>query len=147
MWRCWTIRGVSLSPTTCSVTDDLKNAIIQNIRLLMSDKSRMAAATARRTGPIDELDRVVYSPCLPCVSDPMRPPAWQLTAARAVHDNIAHTIVYHDAWMDIFGLPVFYTPYFSTPDPDGEAQERIPARRALPRRISWASRCRFPITG
>jgi LPS-assembly protein len=99
------------------VTDDLKNAIIQNIRLLMTDKSRMAAATGRRTGPVDELDRAVYSPCLPCVSDPMRPPAWQLTAARAVHDNIAHTIVYHNAWMEIFGLPVFYTPYFSTPDP------------------------------
>ena len=54
------------------VTDDLKNAIIQNIRLLLTDKSRMAAATRRRTGPVDELDRAVYSPCLPCVSDPMR---------------------------------------------------------------------------
>jgi LPS-assembly protein len=99
------------------VTDDLKNAIIQNIRYLMADKSRMAAATGTRKGKFDELDKVVYSPCLPCVSDPNRPPAWQLKAARAVHDNDEHMLIYHDAWMEMFGLPVFYTPYFSSPDP------------------------------
>jgi len=98
------------------VTDDLKNAIIRDIRLLLADKSRMAAVTARRTGPIDQLDKVVYSPCQPCVANPMSPPAWQLRARTAVHDNVEHTITYRDAWMEVFGVPVFYTPYFSQPD-------------------------------
>ncbi len=99
------------------LTDDLKNAVIQNIRMLLADKSRMAAASGRRAGPVDELTKAIYSPCKPCTADPMRPPFWQLKADKIVHDNIEHTIVYHNAWMEIFGLPIFYTPYFSHPDP------------------------------
>ncbi len=113
------------------VTDDLKNAVIQNIRMLMADKSRMAAAVGTRKGPIDQLDKAVYSPCQPCVSDPQRPPFWQLKANRAVHDNDSHEIVYHDAWMEIFGVPVIYTPYFSHPDPTVKRKSGF-----LPPRIS-----------
>jgi LPS-assembly protein len=99
------------------LTDDLKNGVIRNIRMLLADKSRMAAALGRRVGPVDQLTKAIYSPCKPCVADPLRPPLWQLKADRVVHDNTEHTIVYHNAWMEIFGLPIFYTPYFSHPDP------------------------------
>ena len=99
------------------VSDDLKNAVIQNIRMLLADKSRMAAARGTRTGDIDVLDKGVYSPCLPCAKNPLRPPIWQLTARKIVHDNAAHEIEFHDAWMEIFGVPVLYSPYFSHPDP------------------------------
>lgn len=99
------------------LSDDLKNAVIQNIRLLLSDKSRMAAASGKRTGQTEELDKVVYSPCKPCETDPKRPLIWQLKADRAVHDGVEHTMTFHNAWMDIFGVPVFYAPYFSIPDP------------------------------
>ncbi len=99
------------------LSQDLKNGVIQNIRLLLADKSRMAAASGKRVGTIDELDKALYSPCKPCAANPLRPPIWQLKADRVVHDNVEHTIVYHNAWMEIFGLPVFYTPYFSHPDP------------------------------
>jgi len=99
------------------VSDDLKNAVIQDIRVLLADKSRMAAARGTRTGDIDVLDKGVYSPCLPCAKNPLRPPIWQLTARKIVHDNAAHEIEFHDAWMEIFGVPVLYSPYFSHPDP------------------------------
>ncbi len=113
------------------VTDDLKNAVIQNIRMLLADKSRMAAASGHRTGPVDELDKAIYSPCKPCAEDPLRPPIWQLKADRVIHDNVEHTIVYHNAWMEIFGLPIFYTPYFSHPDPTVKRKSGF-----LPPRIS-----------
>jgi len=101
------------------VTDDLKNGVIKNIKMLMSDKSRVAAVQGSRKGPIDEFNKGVYSPCRPCVDKPnsMNPPIWQLRARKIVHDNEAHDIVYDDAWMEIFGVPVIYTPYFTTPDP------------------------------
>lgn len=99
------------------VSDDLKNAVIQNIRLLLADKSRMAAAQGTRKGDIDVLDKGVYSPCLPCTQDPLRPPIWQLTARKIVHDNKAHEIEFHDVRMEIYGVPVLYSPYFSHPDP------------------------------
>src|SRR4029434_10435133 len=43
------------------VKDDLKEAAIENFRLLLQDKSRMAAVRGRRTGGnYSELDRAVY---------------------------------------------------------------------------------------
>jgi LPS-assembly protein len=99
------------------VTDDLKTAVIKNIKMLLVDKSRMAGAKGTRKGQIDELDKGVYSACRPCAEDPMAAPIWQLKANRIVHDNDAHEIMYHDAWMEIFGVPILYTPYFETPDP------------------------------
>ena len=101
------------------VTDDLKDGVIKNIKVLLNDKSRIAAVHADRKGPTDEFNKGVYSPCRPCVDKPdsMSPPIWQLAARRIVHDNDEHEIVYHDAWMEIFGVPVIFTPYFSMPDP------------------------------
>jgi LPS-assembly protein len=101
------------------VTDDLKDGVIKNIKVLLNDKSRIAAVQANRKGPTDEFNKGVYSPCRPCVDKPnsMSPPIWQLAARRMVHDNDEHEIIYHDAWMEIFGVPVIFTPYFSMPDP------------------------------
>lgn len=105
------------------LTDDLRNGAIENIRLLMSDQSRMAAASAQRTGGrYTELSHAVYSPCELCPTDRTAPPLWQLKAVRVVHGQEEHTIEYKDAWMEIYGVPIFYTPYFSHPDPTVKRQ-------------------------
>jgi len=105
------------------LTDDLREGVITNIRLLLSDRSKMAAVSARRSGGNrTELNRVVYSPCELCKEDPTRAPLWQLKAVRVVHDQVAHRIEYRDAWMEIYGIPVMYTPYFSHPDPTVKRQ-------------------------
>ncbi len=103
------------------LTGDLKEGFIRDIRVLMSDKSRMAAATALRTGDNRTVfRRAVFSPCQPCREDPDRAPLWQIKAAKVVHDQENHTIRYSNAWMEIFGVPVMYLPYFEHPDPTVE---------------------------
>jgi LPS-assembly protein len=105
------------------LTDDLRNGAIENIRLLMTDRSRMAAASGQRTGGrYTEMSHAVYSPCELCPEDRTAPPLWQLKAVRVVHDQEEHTIEYKDAWMEIYGVPIFYTPYFSHPDPTVKRQ-------------------------
>jgi len=66
------------------VTDDLKDGVINNIKVLLNDKSRIAAVHANRKGLTDEFNKGVYSPCRPCVDKPnsMSPPIWQLAARR-----------------------------------------------------------------
>lgn len=99
------------------LTRDLKQAAIESIRMLLADKSRLAAASGRRTGgTVNELDRAVYSPCLPCAEDPMRAPLWQIKAVKVRYDEAEHRIEYEDAWLEFFGVPVAYTPYFSHSD-------------------------------
>lgn len=100
------------------LTDDMKQGFIRNARMLMTDNSRMAGAEGDRTdGRYTRFNHGVYSPCKLCVSDPTAPPLWQVKAGRIIHDNQTHDIIYRDAQLDLYGLPIAYTPYLTTPDP------------------------------
>ncbi|SMH60114.1 LPS-assembly protein LptD [Azospirillum agricola] len=100
------------------LTDDLKDVFIENIRVLMIDNGRMAGNEGeRREGRLTRVNRGVYSPCDLCKTDPTRAPLWQIRAVRIVHDNQEHEVRYKDATMEIFGIPIGYTPYLSHPDP------------------------------
>ena len=100
------------------LTGDMREGTMKSLRLLLVDRSRVAATEARRSGGNrHEFDRAVYSPCESCKTDPSRPLLWQVKAVRVVHDAERQTVEYKDAWMEMFGIPVAYTPYFSHPDP------------------------------
>src|SRR5947199_482366 len=56
--------------------DSMNNAFAQNVRMLLADRSRLAANTARRlNGNVLEIRRGIYSPCDLCKNDPTAPPA------------------------------------------------------------------------
>jgi LPS-assembly protein len=104
--------------TYADVTDDVKEGTLQNFRMLMKDNARLAANRAERVDQNTKeiLHKGVYTPCAPCAKDPSRAPLWQVKAYEAVRDKVAKTITYHDAWMEMFGVPVLYTPWFRHPD-------------------------------
>ncbi|WNK01559.1 LPS assembly protein LptD [Thalassospiraceae bacterium LMO-JJ14] len=100
------------------ITGDLKDGIIYNIGLVLEDKSRVAGAGARRSNAeITEISRAVYSPCNLCKDDPSAAPLWQIKAIRVIHDSEQKQISYRNAWLEVYGIPVAYTPYLSHPDP------------------------------
>ncbi|HYI68938.1 MAG TPA: LPS assembly protein LptD, partial [Skermanella sp.] len=101
------------------LTNDLAQGFVQQVRVLLTDNSRVAGTEAERTdqGRYMRINRAVYSPCNLCESDPTRAPLWQLRANRVVHDKEEKEIVYRDARLEMFGIPVLYTPYFAHPDP------------------------------
>ncbi len=96
---------------------DLAQGFVEGIGILFSDDSRLAADRGIRRGDTTEVGRAVYSPCALCEEDPDRAPLWQLRAGRVVHDTENNDIIYQDAFLDFYGVPIFYTPYFSHPDP------------------------------
>ncbi len=105
------------------LTNRFNDGFLQNIRALLSDRSRVAANTGRRTGGTRlEMRRGVYSPCDLCREDPTQPPLWQLRAEQITHDSQTHTFEYRDATLEIGGIPVLYTPYLSHPDPSIKRQ-------------------------
>jgi LPS-assembly protein len=108
------------------LTDDMKEGVIRDIRVLLSDRSRIAANNAVRTnGNHTVFTRGVFSPCALCAKDPMSPPLWQITARKAIRDEVNHRISYEDAWMEIYGVPVGYLPVFSHPDVTAKRQSGI----------------------
>ncbi|HYD71291.1 LPS-assembly protein LptD [Azospirillum sp.] len=113
------------------LTDDMRDAFIDNIRVLMTDNSRMAGTEGeRREGRITRVNRGVYSPCELCKEDPTRPPVWQVRAVRVVHDAEAKEVRYKDAVLEMFGVPIAYTPYLSHPDPSVDRKSGILAPHA-----------------
>jgi LPS-assembly protein len=99
-------------------TNEMRDGVVAALRVLLSDNSRMAATGGKRiNGTITELHKGVFSPCDLCKKDPTRPPIWQIKAVRIVHDSEAKEIEYRDAILELAGIPVFYTPYLSQPDP------------------------------
>jgi LPS-assembly protein len=98
--------------------DSMNNGFATRVRMLLSDRSRLAANAARRVnGNLIQLRRGVYSPCDLCKDDPTKPPAWQIKARQIDDDRSAQTVEFRDTTLEIDGFPVFYTPYLSTPDP------------------------------
>ncbi len=100
------------------LSEDLTDGFIESIRILLTDKSRFAANGARRYGANRlELAKAVYSPCEICRENPDRAPLWQLKAARVIYHRGAHEIEYRDAILEVYGVPIAYTPYFRHADP------------------------------
>lgn len=118
--------GTVLFANYMELSDDLREGVIRDVKLLLTDRSRAAAAGGKRTGGTrNELHHAVYSPCALCPEDPTRPPLWQIKAVKVVHDQEEKSIVYRDAWLEIYGVPVLYTPYFSHADPSVKRKSGI----------------------
>ncbi len=100
------------------ISDDLSNAIMENFKALLIDNSRLVAKGVERlSGNRKVMTRAVFSPCNLCKENPSKPPLWQLKGKQVVHDEVKKDIHYKDATLEIGGVPVFYAPYFSHPDP------------------------------
>ena len=96
------------------VTGDLRDGIMENMRVRLADGARIAAAGGRKIGgEKTEFLKAVYSPCELCEDDPSRAPIWQVKAFNVTHDQTSRDVIYKDAFMEVSGLPVFIV-YSST---------------------------------
>ena len=112
--------GETLFADKAELSGDLKNGTAEQLRARLDDNVRLAASEGRLIdGTREELDHVVYSPC-PLCPNSNAPPLWQVTARKVVHDREAQEITYRDAFFEVYGVPVAYTPYFFHPDPTVE---------------------------
>ncbi len=115
--------GQTLFGNRVEITGDLRNGVVYGIGLILADRARVAGSGARRTDArITDIRNAVYSPCNLCPDDPSAPPLWQLKAVKVVHDSDEKIVSYRDAWLEVFGIPVAYAPYFQHPDPTVKRQ-------------------------
>lgn len=97
--------------------DELQNGTVDNLRSTLVDGSRFNAETGeRQDGKVTIMHDAFYTPCEPCKENPDAPPAWDIVASRVTHDEEEHRVSYRNARMEVLGVPVAWTPYFSHPD-------------------------------
>ncbi len=100
------------------LTGDFKDGVAKEIRMILADNSRLSAQGAQRiAGNRTDFDKAVYTACEPCSKHPDRRPLWEAKAERVTHNQAEKTIEYRDAWIELAGVPVIYTPYLAHPDP------------------------------
>jgi len=115
--------GEVLFAEYAELTDRLRSGAIKSIRILMTDRSRFAAADAvRENGNVTTMSHAVYSACQLCPDHPNRPPLWQIKAVEVIHNQKLQRVDYKDAFLEVYGVPIAYTPYFSHPDPTVKAK-------------------------
>ena len=99
------------------LSDNFRDGFIDSVQVLTSDKTRFTSPRIERSnGDVTVLQKGAYTACEPCKDHPERPPFWQVRATRIIENQETHTVYYEDAQMLVWGVPVFYMPYFSSPD-------------------------------
>lgn len=103
--------------------DNLQAGIVQNFRARMKDNSLFAAREARKlNAAVTELDYAVYSPCKICDK---KDPLWQFKAKKVRVDEQEQRVTYRDATLELWGVPVAWTPYFSHATPGADAKSGL----------------------
>lgn len=102
---------------TLELSDEMRQGLAQELYSELQDGSRLWAEQAIRRSPQRHvLMEAEYTPCKACEENPDKTPTWSLKADEVIHDKNAATMVYKNARLEAFGIPVFYTPYFTHPD-------------------------------
>lgn len=100
------------------LNDEFRDGFVDSLRLEAPDRTRFAAPRAERSDSnYTVFQSGVYTACEPCKDDPLRPPKWQVKAARIIHDETEKMIYFEHARLEVFGVPLLWSPYFATPDP------------------------------
>lgn len=108
--------GATLFAEYAELDAELKDGVLRGAQSVLDRYSKLAAVEARRIEDrYNILARAVYSPCEVCADEPT--PLWRIRARRVIHDQQEKVIHYEDARLEVFGVPVLWTPYFSHPDP------------------------------
>ncbi|OFW87520.1 MAG: hypothetical protein A3J37_04915 [Alphaproteobacteria bacterium RIFCSPHIGHO2_12_FULL_45_9] len=94
----------------------LKDGYIKKLRSVLADGSRIMASEGTKTGGKTVMKDASYTPCEECKAHPEKPVQWQIVADEVSHDKDAHEIEYKNAKLEVYGVPVLYTPYFSHTD-------------------------------
>ncbi len=98
--------------------DQMRDGALEGFAALIGKNGRLVAQSAKRSaGRFTEAIRAAYTPCKVCAKEGRRYPLWQVKSYRVVHDSVRHKIEFRDATIEILGVPVLYTPYYSQPDP------------------------------
>ncbi len=97
------------------LTDDMKQGVSTYFKARMADNSLIAANEAVRVNEATtELYKAVYSPCsIVCKEGGTKTPTWQIRADKATIDRNEEEIRYNHVKLDMWGVPVLYSPYLA----------------------------------
>lgn len=102
------------------LSDELQAGTAANFTARLATGATTSARFVNRSeaGEV-ELFNATYTACELCENSEgeVKNPTWRLKARRVKQDSETRTIRYNNAVLELFGIPIFYTPYLAHPDP------------------------------
>jgi len=117
-----TPQGDKLLGDDAVLTNEMRDAAVSNLMVVLESGGRVAAQRGSRRGEITTLENAIYSPC-PVTSDTGCPkrPSWAITAAQVVDDPATGKVVFRGGRMQLFGITLPLLPVFSISRTNEEA--------------------------
>ncbi len=112
------IKGNIVTADKTTLTEALHDGAVENIMLILNDKSRLAARSGTRLGSSNQLDYAIYSPCNVCSKSGKERPVWRIKAVKVTLNEAKKRVYYEHAFLEFFNVPIVYLPKFSHPSPD-----------------------------
>lgn len=111
---------------SAELSDGMRDGVLEGFAALIGKDGRMTAAHAvRKGGTVTVATDAAYTHCKVCNKPGQRTPLWQVHAEKVTYDQVKHRIYFRNAVAEAFGVPVFFTPYLSQPDPTVKRQSGI----------------------
>lgn len=101
---------------TITLTEDIREGLIQNILLVLDEGGRIVANQAERSDGFITLEEASYTAC--AVEDKQgcpKSPSWQIKAVKVIYNPQKKQVSYKGARLELFGLPLIPLPGFSHP--------------------------------
>jgi LPS-assembly protein len=109
--------GNIMQADSADLAETFKEGFANHVKALLNNDVVITSRYAKRfENGITIYEDASYTACKACI-DAGGKPVWQIIASQAKHDLDTHTLYYKNAHLEIGGVPVAWTPYFSYPDP------------------------------
>lgn len=112
----YTADGAVINSTHVDLAENMSIGDMYNIKALLKDKSTVTAERFRRKNNHTKvLSYASYTACDICEG---KSPLWQVNARKVQHNENTQNVNYNDAFVYVKGVPVFYLPFLTHPDPN-----------------------------
>lgn len=100
--------------------NNMRDGKLTQLTAKLADDSNISATQGERHDKtVLVLEDATYTPCTICTKTKKpRKPMWQLRSKKVTIDQKKQVMRHKHAFFDFYGVPVFYTPYFSHPTPN-----------------------------
>ncbi len=96
-------------------TNDFQEAVLLATRVMLKNQLEISAEKLEYlVDKKSDFSEVFATSCKTCKDEK---PFWLIKAKRVTHNEELKTIYFFEASLEILGIPAFYTPYISIPDP------------------------------
>ena len=110
-----TKNGAKVISDFAEISKSNQETIAKNIKALIENRFQIAANEMIDNEKKTVFTNAVGSPCDICINQ--REPAWLLKSEKIVHIKKDKKLNFYNTWLEVFGVPIVYSPFLQTPEP------------------------------